>query len=107
MKPHLRDSRHRKSIDAELTHSEYMADTANDCERQLAEALIESLDARGSIIMYSSFEKTRIRALIEFPDLEVAFRAIPVQPSGRAISPHQGHLPRVESFNPANDKWPS
>jgi hypothetical protein len=68
---------HRESIHAEPSHSEYLADPAKDCERELAESLIESLGARGSIIMYSPFEKTRIRALIDlFPDLQAALQAI-------------------------------
>jgi hypothetical protein len=68
---------HRESIYAEPSHSEYLADPAKDCERELAEALIESLGVGGSIITYSPFEKTRITALGEmFPDLRASLQAI-------------------------------
>ena len=68
---------HGDSIDAEPRHSEYLADSAKDCERQLAEALIESLGDRGTVLVYSSFEKTRIGKLQEsFPDLAVPLQGI-------------------------------
>jgi hypothetical protein len=68
---------HRESIDAEPRHSEYLAEATKDCERELAEALIEKLGDRGSIIVYSSFEETRIKALRDaFPDLEKRLQAI-------------------------------
>ena len=51
-------------------HVEYLADAAKDCQRELAEALIAALRSDGAIIVYSSFEKTRIKALRDaFPDL--------------------------------------
>jgi len=68
---------HRDDIDTEPHHSEYLADAAKDCERELAEALIETLQDRGSIIVYSSFEQTRIKALRDaFPDLAARLQAI-------------------------------
>ncbi|MBP2145127.1 CRISPR/Cas system-associated exonuclease Cas4 (RecB family) [Methanofollis sp. W23] len=52
-------------------HSEYLADPTCDCRRRLAERLIEDLDDEGSILVYTSFERTTIKGLIqEFPDLE-------------------------------------
>lgn len=61
---------HRNSIDAELTHSEFLAEASKECERELAEALIEQLGEHGTILVYSSFEKTRISALRDaFPEL--------------------------------------
>jgi hypothetical protein len=44
-------------------HSEYLADPSVDSRRMLAEKLIEDLEKSGSIIAYSSFEKTRIKEL--------------------------------------------
>ncbi len=68
---------HRDSIDSEPRHSEYLADATKDCERELAEALIEALGQRGSIIVYTGFEQTRIKALRdEFPGLAGPLQAI-------------------------------
>ena len=68
---------HREGIDGEPFHSEYLADPAKDCERELAEALIIALGQHGSIIVYSSFERTRITALLAaFPDLAMPLEAI-------------------------------
>jgi Domain of unknown function(DUF2779) len=68
---------HRESIDAEPRHSEYLADATKDCEREVAEALIEKLGDRGSIIVYSIFEETRITALRDaFSDLAPQLQAI-------------------------------
>ncbi|KKL51098.1 hypothetical protein LCGC14_2298880, partial [marine sediment metagenome] len=59
-----------ESIGSETGHFEYIADPAKDCRRELAEKLITDLNSEGSIIVYSSFENTRIKQLIElFPDL--------------------------------------
>ena len=61
---------HRDSIDVEPTHSEYLADPSRDCERELAEALIQALGTRGSILIYTSFERQRIETLCDqFSDL--------------------------------------
>jgi hypothetical protein len=47
-----------------------LADPAGDGRRQLAERLITDLKDRGSIIVYSSFEKTVLGGLAKrFPDL--------------------------------------
>ena len=42
---------------------EYLADPGKDCRRELAENLINDLKGEGSIIVYSSFEKTIINSL--------------------------------------------
>jgi len=61
---------YRENLDSEPRHTEYLADAARDCQRELAESLIAALRPEGSIVVYSSFEQTRIRALKEaFPDL--------------------------------------
>ncbi|HVS10280.1 MAG TPA: DUF2779 domain-containing protein [Planctomycetota bacterium] len=58
-------------------HADYLADPARDCRRELAEQLIRDLRTAGSVIVYSSFEKTRIRALArKFPDLAPQLEAI-------------------------------
>jgi hypothetical protein len=67
----------RESIDAEPSHCEYLADPKKNCERELAEALIEKLDRAGSILAYTNFEEKRIEALRdEFPDLADSLQAI-------------------------------
>ena len=68
---------HRDSLDAAPHHSEYLADAQKDCERELAETLIEKLGNGGSVIMYSKFEATRIKALRDaFPDLAARLQGI-------------------------------
>jgi hypothetical protein len=68
---------HRERMDAEPTHDEYLADATKECERELAEALIAALGDKGSIIVYSSFEETRIKALRDaMPDLAAPLQAI-------------------------------
>lgn len=53
-----------------IHHYEYLADPKRDCRRDLAEGLIRDCEESGSIIVYSSFEKTQINGLIkEFDDL--------------------------------------
>jgi hypothetical protein len=60
----------RDDIASDLVHSEYLADPCRDCQREVAEALVQALEATGSVIVYSSFEKTRIAALRDsLPDL--------------------------------------
>jgi Domain of unknown function(DUF2779) len=68
---------HRDSLDAEPHHSEYLAEAAKDCERELTEALIKKLGRCGSIIVYSNFEATRIKALrAAFPDMAERLQGI-------------------------------
>jgi Domain of unknown function(DUF2779) len=68
---------HRDGIGAVPRHSEYLADAAQDCQRELAVALIAALGEQGAIIVYSSFEKTRIAALRDsFPDLAAPLEVI-------------------------------
>jgi hypothetical protein len=51
-------------------HREYLADSTRDCRRELAEQLLLRLEGKGSIIVYSSFEKTIIGGLARhFPEL--------------------------------------
>lgn len=68
---------HRDSLDAAPRHSEYLADATRDCERELAEALIEKLGGKGSIVVYTNFEQARVKALRDrFPDLAQPLQAI-------------------------------
>jgi hypothetical protein len=54
-----------------IDHREYLADPSRDCRRELAERLIDDLAGTGSIITYSSYERTTITGLSGlFRDLE-------------------------------------
>ncbi len=53
-----------------IAHSEYLADPGRDCIRELAEHLIFNLKGEGSIIVYTSFERTIINGLARvYPNL--------------------------------------
>jgi len=68
---------HRNAITSEVQHSEYLADAKRDCQRELTEALIAATGRQGAIMVYSSFEQTRIKALQQmFPDLSEALQSI-------------------------------
>ena len=55
---------------AEVRHSEYLAPIADDWRRDMTETLLRDLGDAGSIVVYSGYEKGRLRALGErFPDL--------------------------------------
>jgi hypothetical protein len=67
----------RDSIAGELRHIEYLADATRDCQRDLANALCDALGRDGSILVYSAFEKSRIKQLAQlFPDLAEPLEAI-------------------------------
>lgn len=58
-------------------HSEFLANHACHCRRELTERLIANLGEEGSIIVYSPFELSRINELAElFPDLRQRLAAI-------------------------------
>ena len=68
---------HRDAPDAAPAHSEFLAEPHEAQERLLVERLIEALGRFGNIIVYSPFEKTRIKGLIQrFPDLAAPLTAI-------------------------------
>jgi len=51
-------------------HSEFLADSCRDCRQELAERLLDDTDGTGSVVHYSSFEKTTINGLAKrFPQL--------------------------------------
>lgn len=54
-----------------LRHAEYLAPFDTDWRRNLTEQLLGDLDGNGSIIVYSSYERTQLSSLASrFPDLE-------------------------------------
>jgi predicted RecB family nuclease len=68
---------HRAAPFAACTHREYLADARSPDERRLAENLITALGADGSVVVYSNFEKTRIKNLqAMFPDLAGSLQLI-------------------------------
>jgi predicted RecB family nuclease len=68
---------HRDGMAEEVTHSDFLADALKDCQKEVAVALIAALDNKGSIVVYSPFEKTRIKALqTTFPELAVPLQSL-------------------------------
>lgn len=62
---------------ADPVHWEYLAELGRDWRRDLLEAMLDALGDRGSIIVYSSYERMRLREAGErFPDLEERLAAI-------------------------------
>lgn len=58
-------------------HREYLAPIDTDWRRELAEQLLAALDGAGSIIVYSSYEKTQLSAMAErLPDLAPHIQAV-------------------------------
>jgi Domain of unknown function(DUF2779) len=67
----------RSSIDGRVEHSDFLADASMDRQREVAQALVQALGNEGSIIVYSSFEKTRITALRDaFPEFASQLQGI-------------------------------
>jgi hypothetical protein len=63
-------SDHVLSGDGQVTHHEFLHDVSDDPRRPFAESLLEVASEGGSIVVYSSFEATRLRELEAlFPDL--------------------------------------
>lgn len=66
-------SDHILSTDGAVRHREFLHDERTDPRRPFAERLLETLGNKGSIVVYSSFEATRLRELGEhFRDLTPA-----------------------------------
>jgi hypothetical protein len=58
-------------------HQEFLHNEASEPRRRWAEALIESLGEKGSIVVYSAYEEAIIRQLAEaFPEFKSALNAI-------------------------------
>lgn len=67
----------REAPSAPVAHTEYLADPHRDCQRELAELLIAALGDAGSVVVYSHFEKQRLKALsLLHPDLAGSLDAI-------------------------------
>lgn len=64
-------------VDTIDDHLEYLAAPSKDCRRELAESLIRDLEHSGSIIIYSTFEKTVMNSLARlYPDLSEKLAAL-------------------------------
>lgn len=63
-------SLHVEQADGPLVHHEYLHEESSDPRRPLAEALLEAVGETGSIVVYSSYERTMLNALArDLPDL--------------------------------------
>jgi hypothetical protein len=71
-------SLHAATDDGVLHHRAFLASGDSDPRRRFAETMIEALDAfEGPIIVYSSYEKTRLNELArDFPDLGASLNAV-------------------------------
>jgi len=60
-----------------VKHLEYIGDPTSDPRKEFAERLISDCDKQGSIIVYTHFEKDRLKGLIElFPNLASDLEAL-------------------------------
>jgi len=65
------------SPDADPEHKEYLAPTIGDWRRELTERLLEDLGEAGSIVAYSSYERTCLSGLGRlFPALQLRVEAV-------------------------------
>lgn len=63
-------SNHMLETNGNLRHEEYLHEGPGDPRREFAESLLKTLGSEGSIVVYSSYEASRIRELaVAFPDL--------------------------------------
>lgn len=70
-------SNHIQQESGDLIHHEFLHDAASEPRKRWAEALIESLGERGSICVYSAYERAVMEQLAEaFPEFRTAFRLI-------------------------------
>lgn len=70
-------SNHIELEPGELSHQEFLHSEASEPRQQWAQALIESLGEKGSIVVYSAYEEAIIRQLADtFPEFKSAFRSI-------------------------------
>jgi hypothetical protein len=70
-------SNHIEQATGELRHEEFLHKDVSDPRKVLAESLLESLGERGSICVYSAYEKSVIEQLAEaLPSLRTALRAL-------------------------------
>lgn len=70
-------SNHIELESGEVSHHEFLHAEASEPRKRWAEALIESLGEKGSIVVYSAYEEAIIRQLGDsFPELQSACKAI-------------------------------
>ena len=70
-------SNHIELESGEVMHQEFLHGEASEPRRRWAEALIESLGEKGSIVVYSAYEEALLRQLAEtFPEFKSALKAI-------------------------------
>ncbi len=70
-------SNHIELESGEVMHREFLHNEASEPRKRWAEALIESLGEKGSIVVYSAYEEALLRQLAEtFPEFKSAFKAI-------------------------------
>ncbi len=70
-------SNHIELESGELSHQEFLHSEASEPRKQWAQALIESLGEKGSIVVYSAYEEAIIRQLAgTYPEFKSAFRSI-------------------------------
>jgi hypothetical protein len=56
-------SLHTISLDGRLSHNAYLHEGPDDPREPLAEALLQALDGKGPIVVYASFEATRLKEM--------------------------------------------
>jgi len=70
-------SNHIEQESGELVHQEFLHGEATEPRKRWAEALIESLGEKGSIVVYSAYEEAMMKQLVEaFPEFRSAFKTI-------------------------------
>lgn len=70
-------SNHIELESGEVSHQEFLHSEASDPRKRWAEALIESLGEKGSIVVYSAYEEAMLRQLAEiFPEYKSVFKSI-------------------------------
>jgi predicted RecB family nuclease len=63
-----------------VEHRDFLADPRRDCRRDLIDRLLADAGADGSIVVYSSFEKTVLNGLADlFPDLRADVQALVIR----------------------------
>jgi hypothetical protein len=68
---------HRETPGEGIEHLEFLCTERDEPHRELAECLLRDLGKRGSICVYSSYEKTVIKSLAKrMPDLEAELKAL-------------------------------
>jgi len=70
-------SLHKEEVSGSVSHEEFLGITKNDPRLGFIESLISAIGNSGSIIVYSSFEKTQLKSLKRrYPELRYKINAI-------------------------------